>query len=144
MKDTVHVPTLVNWLKDLTATKSPTRFQLVEAWQVAQTLHGIRYPLDQENLDNVRRDIVRYLANTDNQWNQPSDGFDPHRHVLSPSHKKLTSWTEVELTPELSWSTDLAGRTVPNKLVKALRTALGRQHANLRLLLSRGLDSEND
>jgi hypothetical protein len=47
----------------------------------------------------------------------------------------MTSWTEIDLTPELSWSIELTGRTVPNKLVKSLRTNLGRQHSNLKRLL---------
>lgn len=135
MKNTLHVPTLVQWLKDLSATKSPTNFQLTEAWQIAQTLHGIRFPIDQENLDKARRAIVRTLSSGDNKWSRPIDRFDPHTHAIVPSAKRLKSWTEIDLTPELSWSLLLAGRTVPNKLVKALRTALAKQHSNLRLLL---------
>ena len=135
MKNTLHVPTLVQWLKDLSATKQPTNFQLTEAWQIAQTLHGIRFPVDQEHLDNIRRDIVSYLARSDNAWSRPHDRFDPHTHAIIPSAKRMKSWTEIDLTPELSWSLLLAGRTVPNKLVKALRTALAKQHSNLRLLL---------
>lgn len=136
MQDTVHVPTLIRWLRELSSAKTPTNPQLVEAWQVAQTLHTIRYPTDQENLDNVRRDVVRYLANTDNPFNQPRHHADHLRsHTILPSRRRLTAWTEIELTPELSWSIELAGRTVPNTLVKRLRAALGRQHANLKRLL---------
>lgn len=134
MKDTLHVPTLIQWLKDLGSLRSPTNFQLTEAWQIAQTLHSIRFPIDQEHLDNVRRDIMAYLARSDNKWNQPA--FDPHRHVIVPSTKRIKDWTEIDLTPELSWSVLLAGRTVPNRLVKALRGALGRQHNNLKQLLT--------
>jgi hypothetical protein len=144
MRDTVHVPTLVRWLKDLSTAKTPSTFQLTEAWQIAQTLHGIRYPVDQENLDNVRRDIVSYLARSDNLWSSPPKvNFDPHSHMIVPSRHRLRSWTEIDLTPELSWSLVIAGRTVPNKLVKALKTALGKQHANLKLLLYDNLDLQD-
>jgi hypothetical protein len=137
--DTLHVPTLIQWLKDLSATKNPTNYQLTEAWQIAQTLHGIRYPIDQAHLDTIRRDVVSYLARSENKWNQPAERFDPHRHVLVPTRKRLQSWTEIDLTPELSWSLLLAGRTIPNRLVKLLRVALGRQHTNLKRLLTAGV-----
>lgn len=133
MRDTLHIPTLTRWLKDLSAIKDPTNFQLVEAWQIAQTLHGIRHREDQEKLDNARRDVVSYLSRSDNKWSRPGDNL--HSHTIVMSRKRLRSWTEVELTPELSWSMLLAGKTVPNKLVKALRVALAKQHSNLRLLL---------
>jgi hypothetical protein len=133
MKDTLHVPTLIQWLKDLSSLKSPTNYQLEEAWQLAQTLATLRFPADQEKLDNIRRDIMRYLAHSDNNWNQPT--FDPRRHIIAPSARRIKSWTEIELTPELSWSMLLAGKTVPNKLVKSLRAALGTQHNNLKRLL---------
>lgn len=141
MKDTLHVPTLIQWLKDLSSLKSPTNYQLEEAWQIAQTLASLVFPADQEKLDNIRRDIMSYLSRSDNKWNRAADGptFDTHRHIIAPSRRRLTSWTEIELTPELSWSMLLAGKTVPSKLVKALRASLGQQHNNLKRLLH-GLD----
>lgn len=133
VKDTLHVPTLTQWLYDLSQIKEPTNFQLMEAWQIAQTLHGIVYPFDQQQLDEVRRDIVRYLAGSDNAWSKPRENL--QSHVIIPSIRKLRSWTEIDLTPELSWSMALAGKTVPNKLVKHLRVMLGRQHTNLMKLM---------
>ena len=133
MKNTLHVPTLVQWLKDLSSTKAPTNFQLTEAWQIAQTLHGIRFPIDQEHLDNIRRDIVSYLARSDNEWSRPGDNL--QLHAIVPSRRRLKSWSEIDLTPELSWSVLLAGRTVPNKLVKLLRKALTKQQDNLKSIL---------
>jgi hypothetical protein len=134
-RDTLHIPTLIHWLKDFNSAKNPTNFQLIEAWQIAQTLHGICYPEDQKRLDQARRDIMSYLARSENQWNDS--------HTIVPSRRRLRSWTEVELTPELSWSTLLAGRTVPNALVKRLRTALGHQHANLKRILIHGVLPED-
>jgi hypothetical protein len=128
-KDTLNVPTLIYWLKDFNSAKHPTNFQLTEAWQIAQTIHGCRFAADQEKLDNARRDIMSYLARSENQWNR-SDS-----HAIIPSRRRLQSWTEIELTPELSWSMLLAGKTVPNKLVKSLRIALAKQHSNLKELL---------
>lgn len=133
MKDTLHPPTLARWLYDLSSLKEPTNFQLMEAWQIAQTLNGIAFPEDQAKLDDARREIMSYLARSDNQWNRPGDNL--HRHVIAPSRRRLKNWTEIELTPELSWSMALAGKTVPNALVKRLRIALGRQHVNLMRLM---------
>jgi hypothetical protein len=138
MRDTVHVPTLVQWLKDLSSIREPTNFQLIEAWQIAQTLHGCRHPADQEHLDAIRRQIVRYLSTTENPWNKRYQ--DPHTHIVVPSTRKLRSWTEIDLTPELSWSMQMAGRTIPNRLVKLLRVALGKQHNNIKAILHDNLD----
>jgi hypothetical protein len=133
MRNTVHIPTLTQWLRDLTGVKNPTNYQLVEAWQIAQTLHGILYPVDQQKLDDARRNIVSYLSRSDNKWSRPGDNL--HSHTIVPSRTRIKTWLEIELTPELSWSIALTGKTVPNKFVKSLRIALGKQHNNLKHVL---------
>jgi len=138
MKDTLHVPTLARWLYDLSQIKEPSNYQLEEAWQIAQTLHGIVYTKDQQNLDDARRAIVKHLAGSDNEWSRRRDdkpGENLQSHMSVPSRRRLKSWVEIDLTPELSWSILLAGRSVPTPLVKKLRLHLGRQHTNLRQLL---------
>jgi hypothetical protein len=139
MKDTLHVPTLSRWLYDLSQLKNPTNFQLMEAWQIAQTLHGIVHPIEQRSLDDARRDVVRSLARSDNEWSKPRENL--HQHMIVPSSHRLEHWTEIDLTPELSWSMTFAGRTVPSALVKKLRVALGRQHTNLKRLMAKRHDT---
>jgi len=131
MRDTVHIPTLCRWLKELTKGSMPTKFQIIEAWQIAQTIHGLRHADDQRALDDARRDIMSWLSRTENPWNKPGDNLQVH--IITPSIRRLRSWTDVELTPELSWSVEYSGRTVPTNLVRRLRRCLGKQHANLKL-----------
>jgi hypothetical protein len=137
MKNTLHIPTLAGWLYNLSQLKDPTNYQLEEAWQIAQTLAALAFPEDQRALDDIRRAIVSALARTENEWSRPRENL--QSHTIIPSAKRLKHWTEIDLTPELSWSIGLAGRTVPSALVKKLRVALGRQHTNLkRLMATRG------
>jgi hypothetical protein len=140
MADTLHIPTLIRWLKELSAIKEPSNYQLTEAWCVAQTLHTIRYPADQIKLDDCRRAIMSHLSRTENEWNKPKHERGYEQHLIVPSTRKIRSWTEIELTPELSWSTLLAGATVPTRLVKRLRGLHGRQLTNIKELLTNSFE----
>jgi len=129
---------MLRHLSLLASMSEPTRFQLIEAWQIAQALHGSLYPRDQERLDAIRRQIIQQHLSPDSDrpavLRTPGKSDNLRKHMLIPKNRPFRSWHEIELTPELAWSSSVTWKQVPSTLVKRLRLELTRQKLNLRSL----------
>ena len=131
---------MLRHLSLLASTPEPTRFQLIEAWQIAQALHGACWPRDQERLDAIRRQIIQqYLCPESGPAHGSHKSDNLRKHIVIPKAKPMRSWLEIELSPELTWSSSITWKQVPSALVKRLRLELTRQKLNLKSLERRSI-----